>query len=162
MKRQVETIIRSTYLEDIYHVNSFTDLIKQATNALREFRKQNYFDSIAFSGYSGAAFAYPISYKLKIPLICVRKENESSHYARYKTSNKVEGFYSAKKYLILDDFMATGLTIRRILKNIDAKIPEAKCIAIALWRLNKKYNKQYIIHSSRESIPVVGLLETEH
>jgi len=66
------------------------------------------FDAIAFTGNSGAGFGFPLSYLLKIPVINVRKKTRA-HY-----NGAIEGTVSSKRYLIVDDFIASGKTINRI------------------------------------------------
>lgn len=79
------------------------------------------FDAIAFTGMSGALIAPPVSLKLGKPFIMVRKPYVSGH-----SEWAVEGDYGAKSYIILDDFMATGETVKRIRKQIAAVMPSAK------------------------------------
>ena len=82
------------------------------------------FDAIAFTGVSGAALAFILSYELKIPLICVRRDENDGHHAKVPQmmlpySTILEGALDAKRYLIVDDFIEQGNTIRRILESID-------------------------------------------
>ena len=93
-----KSLLHTDYLERVYRVNSFIKVVNKAVTILRKYRRKHPFDAIAFTGTSGAALAYPISYKLGIPLICVRKSRSNSHFY-----GKVEG-YLASKYIIVDDF----------------------------------------------------------
>jgi hypothetical protein len=70
-------------------------------------------DAIAFRGSSGAALAYPLSVMTSKPLIHVRKELGHSW-------RKVEGLYGAKRIAVVDDFVASGDTIRIIWEEIVA------------------------------------------
>jgi len=59
----------------------------------------------------------------------VRKEREQSHAMRL-----VEGDIAAKRYLIVDDFLATGETIRAIVRAVhDFTNDEVKCIGVMLY-----------------------------
>ena len=82
----------------------------RANDAFETLRKTVKFDAIAFCGSSGAAFAFPLAVSHKIPLIYVRKTGEQSH------GNPVEcnGEGRIKKYLIVDDFIASGATVEWI------------------------------------------------
>lgn len=104
--------ISTSYLARVYYIDDFVKSINRAAKVIGEFRKKHPFDAIAFTGCSGAAFAYPLSAKMKIPLICVRKK-DGSHNDR-----PLEGFLGAKKFLIVDDFIASGGTIRKIVATI--------------------------------------------
>lgn len=117
--------IQTEYLGDVYG-EQFLRLVPQVVKKLRVIKRKHPFDAIAFSGSSGAALAYPLSYLMKIPLIHVRKGG--SHYG----SGKIEGTISSKRYLIIDDFIETGTTIKRILKEVSKEM-EAKPVAILLY-----------------------------
>ena len=120
--------ILSSYMDEIYRVDQHAKIMRKLTRSLSRRR----FDAIAFTGTSGAAVAYPLSLRLKKPLICVRKEKAHS-------DRKVEGAYGAKNYIIVDDFISSGRSndrIRRAVKAAytQAKYPEPKCVGIYLYR----------------------------
>ena len=107
--------IRTDYLQEVYHVKRFQKMIATAVTDLQKIDKKTPFTAIAFTGHSGAALAYPISYILGKPLICVRKKTDCSHY-----DDSVEGASTAKSYLIVDDCICSGETIDHIVKAISA------------------------------------------
>lgn len=135
--------IKSEYLHKIYSNKQFIKTIDIAYKKIRAFKKKNNFDVIAFTGSSGAALAYPLSYKLKIPLICIRKD-KSSHF-----KEKIEGQFEFKNYIIVDDFISSGATIKKIMREIDyhcfcsiyhnSGIP--KCVGIYLYDDKNKKHK---------------------
>lgn len=71
-------------------------------------------DAIAFTGSSGAAIAFPLALKYKLPLIYIRKPKEKSH------GNMLECNVTSriKRYIIVDDFTESGNTIRRIVAKV--------------------------------------------
>lgn len=99
------------------------------TKAAHDLKKQGFdFESIAFRGMSGAVLASPIALALDKTLILVRKgENTHSQYA-------VEGDLSGQKYIIVDDFISTGETVRTIIKEIFKACPRCQCIGILVLR----------------------------
>lgn len=111
---------------------------------LKQFRRKNPFDAIAFTGTSGAALAYPLSYLLGIPLICIRKSIRDNHFG-----SKLEGFVTAKKYIIVYDFIESGRTINKIYKSIKSENKKANCIGIYL------YDQPCKINSPLKNIPVI-------
>lgn len=123
MRKTYKPKIQTSYMENVYKVEAFTQIVQKATQVLRRFKKKHPFDAIAFRGHSGAALAYPLSLKLKVPLICIRKG--SSH-----TDMKLEGVANARTYLIVDDFIDKGNTIKKIKQEVnrnrywDQKKPE--------------------------------------
>lgn len=97
--------------------------------AAHDLKKQGFeFESIAFRGMSGAVLASPIALALDKTLILVRKgENTHSTYA-------VEGDLSGQKYIIVDDFISTGETVRITIQEIFKACPRCRCIGILVLR----------------------------
>jgi adenine/guanine phosphoribosyltransferase-like PRPP-binding protein len=129
--------IQSEYLGKVYG-KQFLKLVPLAVKRLRAIKKKHPFDAIAFRGSSGAALAFPLSYFLKLPLIHVRKGE--SHYG----SGTIEGTISSKRYIIVDDFIDRGTTVKKIVSEIKKNIG-AKPVAIFLYSAGRygptaKYN----------------------
>jgi adenine/guanine phosphoribosyltransferase-like PRPP-binding protein len=99
--------------------------LQDAINASRDILKKYTFDAFAFRGMSGALLAAPFALAFDKGLILVRKENDNSH-----SRMLVEGMHTAKQYVIIDDFIASGATIRAILKDVEVFAPEAVCIGV--------------------------------
>jgi len=109
--------IYTDYLHKVYNPKEFKAVINKATNKIKEFRKKNKFDSIAFCGMSGASIAYPLSYNLGIPLTCIRKPGKN-HFSNNRTYS-LEGAINFNKYIIVDDFICSGNTVNKIIKTIN-------------------------------------------
>jgi hypothetical protein len=69
---------------------------------------------IVCTGSSGQAVAWPVSYKLGIPVCVVRKEGEKSHAGRITG----EGYLGA--YIVIDDLIDSGATLERVFDTINA------------------------------------------
>lgn len=136
--------IQTDYLGRIYG-KEFLNLIPKAVKKLRALQKKFAFDAIAFSGSSGAALAYPLSYLMKVPLIHVRKGR--SHY-----DGVVEGTISSKRYVIVDDFIETGSTIRRIVRQIKSEM-DAEPVAICLYSSSMTND----FHYNNKTIPIFNI-----
>lgn len=132
--------IKSDYLNSIYQVQDYKKLVTKTANAIKRFKLKNPFDAIAFTGTSGAALAYPISAMLKIPLICVRKG--TNHYG-----DPIEGCITAVNYIIIDDFISMGRTMKKITSSIKKEMPNAKPVAIFLYTAINQ-------HASWNNIPI--------
>jgi len=139
----------SHYLDNIYDPISFASAVNTAVEKITKFKARHSFNAIAFTGTSGAAIAYPLSYLLQIPLICVRKSIRDNHFGR-ATKSHIEGVVNSKKYIIIDDCIASGKTIQRIrdaIKNHSIEIEDKvqpKLVGIYLYnnsRLIKSYDK---------------------
>ena len=126
----------SSYLDTVYDDPAdFGEMVTRTAKKLRTLRtrKRNpvLFDAIAFRGTSGAAMAYPLSIKLNVPLICVRKSTEKSHGGNIEGSSGID----VTKYIIVDDFIDSGSTIRAIIDAIKEKAgrQEIQCTGIVLY-----------------------------
>lgn len=126
LTKKVTPSIKSQYLYDVFNPKAFQKLVPDVVKKIRKFRRTTPFEAIAFTGTSGSALAYTLSYELKIPLICIRKK-ETTHYR-----DTIEGMMNAKTYLIVDDFIATGDTIKHIRKTLRTRM-KAKAVGIMLY-----------------------------
>lgn len=98
---------------------------KVIIKAVCDLRKiDNIFDSIACCGTSGLMVVPQIAELLKKDIVVVRKSTEKS-YSDYK----VEGV-NPYRYIILDDLICSGRTVRHIRSSIHAEIPRAKCVGV--------------------------------
>ena len=95
--------------------------IKEAIKILKPHLKE--FDAIAVRGNSGVIVGSVVAYLLKKPLIVVRKPKglEDSH-----ASFHVESLIETGSYLIFDDQVAGGSTVRTIQKDIKLAWPKLK------------------------------------
>lgn len=124
--------VKTDYLEDIYNISNFAVMIERLIPSAQQMRREVGFDTIAFQGTSGAAAAYILAKELYVPLICIRKEDDKSHYAR--DNGLFEGSLDAKRYIIVDDFICSGSTVRRIENVIHEKLKgEAKCVGYLMY-----------------------------
>lgn len=84
------------------------------------------FDSIACCGTSGLLVAPQVAELLDKHIVVIRKRRSSEPcYSPYR----VEGVMPFR-YVILDDLICSGETVRYIKKNIHDEIPRAKCVGV--------------------------------
>jgi adenine/guanine phosphoribosyltransferase-like PRPP-binding protein len=122
-------VVQTSYLTRVYNADQYQEMIPLAMKSVQEFSKKHKFDAIAFKGSSGAAIAYPLSYLLNLPLIHVRGNNKTNHYI-----HPIEGLISTKKYIIVDDFIASGDTMQEIINTISTELKgKAQPIGIVLY-----------------------------
>jgi orotate phosphoribosyltransferase-like protein len=126
----------------VYNVSEFSKIVEhgiiQAKMALRETK----YDTIAFTGTSGAAMAYILSNEMGIPLLCVRKNGEPSHFAS-GAHGLLEGNIATKKYMIVDDFICGGNTMKRIQEEISLRVKGAVCVSILLYDFGRSTRKEW-------------------
>ncbi len=84
------------------------------------------YDTLAFAGLSGAIIAPTLALKLGKELVAVRKASDKRH-----SYHAVEGYDDVNNYIIVDDFIDTGATVRRIQEQIYHHFSEhAKCLGV--------------------------------
>ena len=137
--------ILTSYLQKIYHLDEFSEMLEEAVEKIGRFSRKSSFEAIAFTGTSGAAIAFPLSYLLKKPLISIRRHRDGSHYGCY--GKMLEGCINAKTYLFVDDCIDSGDTARRVFAKI-TKDTGAKAVGIYLY-------DQHAIDPKFEGVPVM-------
>lgn len=117
-------------------------------------------DAIAFQGSSGSAIAFPLSYKLKVPIIYIRKPDEHSHGHRLEGNIPKGGIAT---YVIVDDLISSGATIQRIYTSIADRATELgcktpKCTGVFLYSPND-LRKVVIFdyHGKNKRLPIITL-----
>jgi adenine/guanine phosphoribosyltransferase-like PRPP-binding protein len=134
------------YLHAAFSPNLFARTVDRTAEVAAKIMQQYPFDTIAFTGVSGAAMAFPLSYKMDIPLLCVRKNSDDSHYSRSSSTTCLEGNMSVYKYIIVDDTLCTGETVNRIMDSIHAANALARCVAMILYA---QWGDDYQYHRTR-------------
>lgn len=130
----------SEYLRSIFIPERLKETVDKTTEHILKLQPIIKFQAIAFRGNSGAGIAFPVSYATGIPLICVRK-GENSH------GNCIEGAnLKIDRYLILDDFIDMGHTVKAIIDTLHNDI----CVGIYLYTCDHGYE-------SWDAIPVFNL-----
>ena len=101
---------------------------KQIVSKLVKYLENKNFDAIAFRGNSGALVAIPVAHMMDKNLLLVRKGGSHS-------SSKVEGAFpdGPANYIIIDDHIDTGKTMKTIINKIYQFNPAYKCVGIFLY-----------------------------
>lgn len=126
-------------------------------------------DAVAVTGKSGISMAFAARMVADFDLIVVRKRGENSH------GSSIEGKDGQRisKYLILDDFVSSGNTVRNIVGALDEYaegqfygVPRApshaQCVGVVEY---KKYaaecDGRFVYVTDTEKVPRFGLRERE-
>ena len=127
-------VYHSAYHDVTYQPRRLAKRIARVSRNLLKLRKKLWFDAIVFRGSSGASIAYAVSAITRIPIVYVRKNGEHNH------GSKIEGTdNNVRKYIILDDFISGGNTVRTIAKAMRQHagglwyLDQPKCVGIALF-----------------------------
>lgn len=138
-------MIVSDYLSAVIDVNSLPETIKGITKFLGP-RKRS-FDGVAICGMSGALVGPIVALRLKKPLLVVRKDNN------HHSSSMVEGDKSIRSYIIVDDCVDQGKTIKSIVKKIN-RFNGAKPHGIVLYNHNTLYDTDDIVEQISQELAV--------
>lgn len=154
--------IQSVYLKSVYELDKFQKTIDKTVATASDLLEKYQFDTIAFSGMSGAAMAFILSHKLNLPLLCVRKKEDGSHfhqaYPMRGNGLLCEGNLDTQNYLIVDDFIATGETINRMVRVIKREVPKAVCVSILLYA--EVFNRSWALPNSSSNKQLPTIIQT--
>jgi orotate phosphoribosyltransferase len=103
-------MIVSPYLYDCLDPIRLKRIISQAVADLTPFTE--YFDGIAFKGVSGAMVAPSVAMVMEKKLVLVRDD------IRTHSWSLIEGDKTINNYIIIDDIVETGATVRYIIKQM--------------------------------------------
>lgn len=129
----------SIYLQNAIDIKLRKKTIKDLCALIKKHNLD--FDSIAFTGLSGALVAPSVADKLNKNLIAIRKDNCDSHAASY-SDEFIEGNLDSKKYIIVDDLIFSGSTIKRIMRKIDF----SECVGVFLYSPEMKKNNKSMLY----------------
>lgn len=144
--------VKASYNCDFWeNPSKFTKLVADAVAALRPVA--DCFQSIAFRGTSGAMFGPAIAAALGKGCTLVRKDD-----GHHEENGPITGSIDMDAYMIIDDLIATGETVRVIQRLLRQYSPCSKCAGIYLWRDNEitlasatnTYNSRFILTFQNE------------
>lgn len=119
-------MIHSSYLFNVLDRDKRRKSIREICKIIK--KEQLEFDTIAFSGMSGSLIAPIIADKLKKQMILVRKGKDDTH-----SHCSCEGFKDVKRYIIVDDGISTGATLKRIKDRISQFNLDAVPVGIFMY-----------------------------
>lgn len=135
--------VKSSYLSCVFD-ERYPNFVHRMCVLVQAVKARNPFDSLVFTGQSGAAIAYPVSCITGIKLTLIRRDEEKSHFVGSYKSH-VEGHIEPNlRYLILDDTVSTGATCNRVYRLMSEAMPQSKLVGIALYYGGSGYVTQTI------------------
>jgi len=96
------------------------------------------FDTIAFSGISGASIGFILAHMMDKEVISVRQPGVKRRAGNQYTE---EGYRHALKYIVVDDLISTGTTVARVIRGVRKIAPQAELAGILVY-----YNRVKVIH----------------
>ncbi len=119
--------IVSEYLTPLFQPTVYANKVN---SLVRLIRKSNIkFKAVAFTGMSGSMIGPAVAARLKKDMVLIRKSGEDRH-----STQEVEGRKDIKSYIIIDDRIATGDTVRSIMSGVSSFTKnQAKLMGIFLY-----------------------------
>ena len=115
-----DTVTTTTEMDPFQNIASdylttcFIDLNAKVEHTVSKLKLDaDRFEAIVVRGTSGLLVGPMVAALLKKPWCIIRKPGDSSH-----SDHRVEGWRNFKSYIIIDDLIATGETIRTIQKTV--------------------------------------------
>ena len=123
------------YLSEVFNPRKLKATIAWCVRAILLLQRRGVkFDTLAFTGTSGAAVGFAVAAILGIPLTFVRKPTSGVSAAHF--DGELEGRLDTKTFIFIDDFVSSGATFKRVQK----KMGRSKCVGVVLYAgTNKSY-----------------------
>lgn len=144
----------SPWLRPVYDPEKLRDTVYHISCEICELPTKPKF--IAVRGVSGVSIGAAVSYYTGIPLVVVRKDSEQTH-----SNGTVQGLYElCGDYVIVDDLIDSGTTVRAIARELRADSDANKPLAVILYSDPRASSSIRIIDDAY--IPVIALKELEN
>lgn len=102
---------------------------------------------IAVTGSSGVSFAFAVRMLIDVDIVIVRKPGENSHGASDGVNCTGRNSCELRKYVILDDLVASGSTIARV----NRQLSPAECAGVFLY--SRAHDPSRVLRKSRHKAP---------
>lgn len=112
------------YNGKIFDLKLRTKLVREMCRMLKHMD----FDSIAISGYSMSVIGSMVAWRMNKHVIVCRKDGESSH-----SGLRVEGEKEFRRFIIIDDLIASGNTLNHVLGRVKELNSDAKFLGMMLF-----------------------------
>ena len=140
----------TSHVDRVFRTDLVAKLIPAACRELKRMEAAGLrIDAIAFRGMSGCLFGAPLAARMRKPMIMVRKKCADCGREQSHTNQLVEGDRNAKTYVIVDDFIATGNTVRTIQAAI-TEWSQAVCVGVMAADVAKDKRGSYVLKTVRD------------
>ncbi len=121
-----------SYMDSIFEASSYKNIVSKTALVIDKISEKHNKLSIVHTGLSGGLIGHPVAMALKLNSMHIRK-NDQSH------GDPIEAGYSSPDkqikfpYAIVDDFMDSGDTIKKIIKKMKNFFPKCFPVGIVLY-----------------------------
>lgn len=131
-----------------YNTTNLRALARMVADALPDAMRRHEADTIVVTGKSGHSIAFAALMLIDFPLVVVRKETDQSHGCTIEGPSG----HMVNRYLILDDFVATGATIHRVIGAMG--VLDTTCVGVLEYA---KYEPERPMHYMGMRIPLLSV-----
>lgn len=147
----------------VFDHKQFRRLVEACDSRITELRKDMEINALAASGNSGLPLLGALSFYTGLPMLAVRKTADTQNDTVFigdtwdlrTRTRMVNGTFSTfTRYLIVDDLIDSGRTIRRIIDNIETEakglsIETPCCVGILLYDQDYMHEFEHSRHSGK-------------
>lgn len=119
--------MKASYMNCVLTPRGLREKVEQVVAALEPLAGE--FECIAFRGMSGAVVAPPVACRLDKHMLMVRKQ-DGNH-----SPLVVEGPTNLCRYVVVDDLVQTGRTLRTIQRMVALHNEDARCVGVCLYNV---------------------------
>lgn len=142
----------SNWLSKVFKPNELKVAAEDIANQIKYDNANGaHIEAIAVTGLSGLTFGCAVSLLTGIPLVALRKTDYSHSSYTIEYDNSVEG----RGYCIVDDLIASGATIERIIETLKAEDADFRLEKIYLY--SQISSIDFFKTKKLENIPIYAL-----
>ena len=123
--------IYSTYLHPVLSVGARKSIINFVTNSLNSIKD---YDVILVSGASGLLVGPIVSHLLEKPIGIIRKNQDKEPRHSWREYEGLEHYW---KYVVVDDLIDSGETLKRIVDVAHYRNPNSVCAGLVMYNQSR-------------------------
>lgn len=154
----------ASYSEAQYDPRKLRDVARQCAAWFRA--HQGMYDAVVLHGKSGLSIGFATAMLMDLPIVVVRKDGENSHGSDIEASSAFEVRKDRPfRWLLLDDFVASGATLRRVASKFGHFLTkrgiESQCVGVLQWQAGDMATaacaRKWTIGHEDEQVPVFSV-----
>jgi adenine/guanine phosphoribosyltransferase-like PRPP-binding protein len=111
------------YLSPLFNPTVLRRVVANCSKTVKQLKP----DAIVCRGLSGISIAFAVSIATGVPVAVVRKK-DGNH-----STFDVEGVINFKSYVVIDDLVDSGKTLKKIRQQVKSKEKDSNCIGVLLY-----------------------------
>lgn len=152
-----------SYTRQLFNPRTFRDVVEWAATQIVTFSQpstpqtmgQLGIRAVAGCGHSGVLVAAAVAYRLNLPVIAVRKGGDTD--GAHDSSDLNAVLEGTESYAIIDDLVASGRTMTRIVDEMETYFPRTRPTLVLLYHDSCTSSDRYVrgAHPHLENVTIV-------